>query len=103
LSEHHMTARSGPRRYAVDAAMLQLVRLVLDDGWTAATAAALLRERVRDEAVLRRARAKVSRVLAERAGTVAERAAATLDLALSPGQPQRVDVPTLATARRAGR
>jgi hypothetical protein len=70
--------------------MLQLVRLVLHDAWAAVTAAAQLRERVEDEAVLRRARAKVSWVLAERASRVSERAAATLDLALSLGHPQSV-------------
>ena len=76
-----MIARGG-RRDAVDAAMVRLVRLVLDDAWSAPWAAAQLREQVPDRAVLRRARARVSSALADRVSTVAERAAATLDLAL---------------------
>jgi len=83
--------------------MLQLLRLVLDDAWTAVTAAAQLRERVPDERVLRRARAKVAWALAERASEIAERAAATVDLALSVSHSQPVVAPTCAVADRAGR
>lgn len=82
--------------------MAQLVRLVLDDAWTAVTAAIQLRERVQDEAVLHRARARVSLALAEPASSVAERAAATLDRALSLGHPQPEGTPALATAHRGG-
>ena len=78
--------------------MLQLVRLVLDDAWTACHAAVQLRQQVSDEAVLRRARAKVAWALAERASSIAERAAATLDVALSLGHPQPLAAPALARA-----
>lgn len=77
-----MSARSG-RSDAVDAAMALLLRLVLDDTWSAASAAAKLREQVPSRAVLSRARARVSAAMAERVSAVAERAAETLDLALS--------------------
>lgn len=76
-----MIAR-GRRRDAVDLAMFRLMRLVLDDAWSAPSAAAQLRELVPDQTVLRRTRARVSSALADRASTVAERAVATLDLAV---------------------
>ena len=80
----------GRGRYSLtDAAMVQLVRLIIDDAWTAVGAAAQLRERVPDDAVLRRVHAKVSSALVERASSVGERAAATLELALSLDPPRR--------------
>ena len=80
----------GGQRDATDAAMVQLVRLVLDDAWSAPAAAASLRARVPDDAILRRARARVAGALAERPSTVAARAAATLDLALRAGRADHV-------------
>ena len=83
-----MTARRDRRFDAVDRAIVQLVPLVLDDAWTAVAAATALRKRGHGEAVLRRARARAWRALAERPSPVSERAVATLDLALSLGHPR---------------
>ncbi len=80
--------RGDPRKGAGDAvesAMRRLVALVVDDAWNVTTAAAQLRQAVHDDGVLRRARARVSRALAEGAGAIGERAAATLDAALALG------------------
>ena len=85
-----MTARDG-RRDAADAAMLQLIRLVLDDAWTASAAATELWERVPDHAVLRRAKARVTAALTDRPSAVARRAVATLDLAMNQGLPRPPD------------
>ena len=70
-----------------DAALLALIRLVLDDSWSAQRAAAELRARVADETALRRARTRVRNALAERATPVAQRAELTLDVLL--GDPDR--------------
>jgi hypothetical protein len=78
-----MNGSGGRRLNAVDAAMVQLVRLVLDDAWAASTAAAQLRERVPNDSVLRRVRSRVAAALTDRASDVGERALVTLDLALS--------------------
>lgn len=77
--------RRSRRRDAADAAMALLVPLVLDDAWTAVTAAAHLRGRPYEEVVLRRARARVLSTSPGRASIVAQRAVATLDLALGSG------------------
>ena len=77
-----MRAGDNRRRDAVDRAIAELVRLVIEDTWTAVTAAVQLRGHVSDEAVLRRARSRVGWALAERSSIIAERAAATLDAAL---------------------
>jgi hypothetical protein len=72
--------------------MLHLVRLVLDDRWTADAAAVRLSQTVRDPAVLRHMSFRVRRALDDRPSTIAERAAITLALATD-GQPTpgRVD------------
>lgn len=63
--------------------MLWLVRLVLDDDWSPARAARQLRESVADDAILNGLRARVIWAQSDRVSTVAERAIATLDLALT--------------------
>ncbi len=68
---------------AVDSAMRRLVALVVDDAWNLTFAAAQLREAVQDDAVLRRARARVAWALAERVSAIGERAVATIDAALA--------------------
>jgi hypothetical protein len=65
--------------------MTYLVRLVVDDDWSERAAGVQLRERVKDESVLRWMRARVMRGQAERATPFGERAARTLDAALAPG------------------
>ncbi len=87
-----MTVVPARRLDAVDAAILHLVRLVLDEGWTVAEAAAVLCQQVPDVAVLRRARVRVRRTLAERTGPAGQRAAATLDTALAALQSSGVEV-----------
>jgi len=69
----------------VDAAMVHLIRLVVDDGWSAASAGQALSQQVPDQAVLRRARARVQRAMAESVTPVGKRAVATLQVALSIG------------------
>lgn len=77
------TRRDDRRRWGQeDAALLSLIRLVLDDSWSANRAAVELRSRVADEAALHRVRARVRRALVERPTPVAERAARTLDVVL---------------------
>ncbi|HUJ66898.1 MAG TPA: hypothetical protein VLX59_15245 [Acidimicrobiales bacterium] len=65
--------------------MARLVPLVLDDAWTAFTAAAQLGGRPYEEVVLRRARARVLSASPGRESKVAPRAVATLDLAPGSG------------------
>jgi hypothetical protein len=84
-----MTVVGGRRDLAVEAVMIQLVRLATDSARSAASAATLLRAHEADELVLRRAQAKMSWALAERPSEVIERAAAILDGALSLGAPDR--------------
>lgn len=88
---HHRSTgprRSGPRRWGpVDAALLTLIRLVLDDGWSAHQAAADLRARVADQSVLHLVRARVRDALAERPTPVAQRAVRTLDVLLDDSDP----------------
>jgi len=82
-----LRSAGGRRKDAVDLAIVQLVRLVADDAWTASAAAIQLRDQVHDETILRCARARVGWALAERSSVIGERAAATLDAALaSPGE-----------------
>ena len=73
----------GRRRGPIDAVLVALVRLVVDDSWTPAWAAERLREQVDDERALRRARDQVGWALADRPSAFGERAAATLDAALA--------------------
>jgi hypothetical protein len=64
--------------------MVRLVRLALEEHWTAAAAArALLEATGHDQGVLRRVRAKVLRSSPEHATPVTGRALATLDLAIA--------------------
>lgn len=71
----------GHRRWDdVDAAMLALIRLVLDDSWSAKRAASELGLKVRNHTVLRRVRSRVRNALAESPTPVAQRAALTLDV-----------------------
>lgn len=72
----------GRRWDEVDTAMLALIRLVLDDSWSAQWAAAALRVRVVDESVIRRVRTRVENALADRPTPVARRAKRTLDVLL---------------------
>jgi hypothetical protein len=67
----------------VDRAIVQLVRLVVDDVWAEADAAGTLIQKVPEPDVLRRARARVLRANSERPGLLDERALATLDAALA--------------------
>ena len=73
---------SGRRWDEVDAALLALIRLILDESWSAQRAAAELRAKVTDESVLRRVRTRVQCALAERPTPIAQRAASTLDVLL---------------------
>lgn len=63
----------------LDAALLALIRLVLDDSWSAEQAAEKMAGQVTDESVLRRLRARVVSALAERPTPLAARAAQTMD------------------------
>ena len=74
---------NGGRRWdEVDAALLALIRLILDDSWSPQRAAAELRVKVTEESVLCRVRTRVRNALAERPTPVAQRAAQTLDVLL---------------------
>lgn len=79
---YQATTRAARRRHEVDLVILELLRLVSDESWSPRRAAGTLRRRVPDESVLRGARRRVVRALAERPSRVARRAAATLDAAL---------------------
>lgn len=77
---HAEGSRRGRCRWdEVDAALLALIRLVLDDSWSARRAAAELRAKVPGDTVLRRVRSRVLNALADHPTPVAQRAAATLD------------------------
>ena len=70
------------RRRNTDAAMLHLVRVVLDESWSPQVAAHRLLELVGgDLRVLQRARARVLHAATERATATTERALVTLELA----------------------
>jgi hypothetical protein len=72
-----------PRRPCTDAAMLHLVRAILDEAWSPHVAAHRLLESVGgDLGVLHRARARVLRAATERTTETTERAIVTLDFAL---------------------
>lgn len=79
---YQATTRAARRRHEVDLVILELLRLVSDESWNPRRAAGTLRRRVPDESVLRGARRRVVRALAERPSQVAHRAAVTLDAAL---------------------
>lgn len=69
--------------------MVQVVRLALEEHWTAATAArALLEATDHDRGVLRRVRAKVLRSWPDHRTPVTGRALTTLDLAIA-GTPEQ--------------
>ncbi len=72
----------------VDWAMVCLVRVVVRDDWTAASAAEQLRGEVPAEGVLRCAQVRVARARAESDSSIGARAAATLEAALD-GGPRR--------------
>lgn len=77
---HTGGSRRGRCRWEeVDAALLALIRLVLDDSWSPRRAAEELRAKVPGETILRRVRARVLNALADHPTPVAQRAAATLD------------------------
>lgn len=69
-----------------DAALLALVRLVLDHSWTPDGAAAELRAKVGDDSLLLRVRSRVRAALADHPTPLGLRAAETLDLALAPAE-----------------
>jgi hypothetical protein len=90
-----------PRRPSTDAALLHLVRVVLDEAWSPHVAAHRLVELVGgDLGVLQRARARVLRAATERATETTERAIVTLDFALRSERtlclerPRRAGLPT---------
>jgi len=70
-------------RSVVVNAMVQLLRLAIDEGWSVTSAAPELRGRTPDEAVLRCVRTNVSKILSESSSAVMERAAAIVDSALA--------------------
>lgn len=79
----HGGRRIGDRRWGeVDAALLALIRLVLDDSWSAQQAAAELGDKVTDDWVLRIVRIRVQSAFDEHPTPVAQRAARTLDVLL---------------------
>lgn len=84
------TTRRGGRRGRTrrwdetDAALLALIRLALDDSWSAEAAAGEMAMRVPDQSVLRRVRVRVENAVAERPTPVALRALRTLDALLGP-------------------
>ena len=67
---------------AVVDAMVLLLQLAVNEGWSVASAGPELRMRAFDEAVLRRVRTNVSKILLESSSAVIERAAAIVDGAL---------------------
>jgi hypothetical protein len=74
-------------RRSDDVAMLHLVRMVLDEGWSAPVAARRLLDLVDgDRRLLHRARARVVHAATERASAVTKRALTTLDLAIRGGK-----------------
>ena len=74
----------GRHRPSTDTAVLEVVRIALDETWSPRVAANRLLERVDgDLAVLRRARARVLRKATDRPSGITARALVTLDLALS--------------------
>lgn len=92
LFDRHVGERSrrnGRRSWdAADVALLALIRLALEDSWSAQRAAAELRLRVTDESVLYRVRARVRNALSDRPTPVAQRCARTLEVLL--GEPARL-------------
>ncbi len=70
--------------HALPWVLREVVRLVLDDDWTACAAATTLRAQA-DTRVLQQARASVVRALGDRPSRVDERAALTLRLATADG------------------
>lgn len=75
--------RGAPRHAgASDRGMIHLVRLVLDDGWNPAVAAARLCELVDDPGVLSHMAARIRRAAEDRPSVVAERAVLTIELAI---------------------
>ena len=77
--------------------MIQIVRLAADGAWTLPSASLELRERVPDETALFRARANLSKILAESSSEVIERAAAIVDVALSQSVPENRDIDHVAS------
>jgi hypothetical protein len=82
---------------AVDDALIQTVRLMCVGPGTVTSAATQLREHVHDEAVLRRARNRVSQALSERPSAEAAHAAAILEEALSLGRVGILDIDHVAS------
>jgi hypothetical protein len=73
----------GERSGAVVDTMVQPLQLAVDEERSVASAAPELRCRASDEAVLRRVRTNVSKIMSESSSAVIERAAAIIDGALS--------------------
>jgi len=81
--DHGVVGRPHTR---TDAAVLHVIRVVLDEAWSPSFGANRLLEQVDgDLGVLRRARARVLRGATERSTGITERALVTLDLALRAG------------------
>lgn len=77
----------GRPRPSTDTALLQVVRIALDETWSPKVAANQLLERVDgDLTVLRHARARVLRGATDRPSGITERALVALDRALSTGR-----------------
>ena len=77
-------ARVNKRWDQTDAALLALVRLILDDSWTAGRAAAELRTRIADDSVLRQLRARVRAAHTDPPTPLEQRAAQTVDRLFGP-------------------
>ena len=83
------------RRLRFDQALVELVRIVMADGWTPDKAAKELNSSVRnDRRVLRLLRARVAKTMLERPTRMGERASVTLDRALPSGEPASLMGPT---------
>ena len=78
-------------------ALVQSLRLPVDDAWIEDAAATERRQRVPAESVLRFALANVTTIITEWSGWVIERAAASGDSALRRGEPARLEIDHLAS------
>lgn len=77
------TRRRNQRWTATDRGMLVLVKLVMDDGWTPATAAAELVRRIQRPEILERMSVRVRAAQSERPSDFGRRAESTISHAQS--------------------
>jgi hypothetical protein len=97
LASEEFPRDQGERSGAVVDAMVQLLQLAVDEGWSVASAAPELCSRASDEAVLRRVRTNVSKIMSESSSAVIERAAAIIDGALRVGNTGPSEIDHIAT------